>query len=362
MKGLVAAEDRIVTGGADGDLHLLDGDGQRLGTAHAHSDIVNDVAVAPDGRVASVSRDTRVCLWDPDTNRTYTLGEHDHWSMCVAWSPTGDRVATGSEDGTVRLWSPEGGAVDAIQLGHPVNGIDWQGGLIAAASGDRALYLLDPAGAVVREMPKAGQMLWDTALDDRGERVAWVGRDRLLRIAAVDNGDAIVVPAHTDQIWGVSWDGDRVITAGADGVVGIWSHDGAALERIEVGPWARRAVAANGAVSVATEEGDLVVFEDDGRPVVAPPEVTIPETPRACPHWQPRMQETDKPGCEECGSPQEMRLCVTCGHVGCCESQLAHSTKHWLDTGHPNTVPAPAGEFAWKWCYADDMYVKRVAA
>ena len=56
---------------------------------------------------------------------------------------------------------------------------------------------------------------------------------------------------------------------------------------------------------------------------------------------------------------EEARLCVTCGYVGCCESQLAHGTKHWLETGHPNTIPVPVREFGWRWCYADDMYVKR---
>jgi uncharacterized UBP type Zn finger protein len=96
--------------------------------------------------------------------------------------------------------------------------------------------------------------------------------------------------------------------------------------------------------------------------MAAPPPrvIEIPETPASCPHWDPQVEETSKDRCEECGSTEELRLCVTCGHVGCCESQLAHGTKHWVESGHPNTTPAAPGPLRWKWCYQDDMYVKRV--
>ncbi|MCH7670440.1 MAG: UBP-type zinc finger domain-containing protein [Acidobacteria bacterium] len=48
-------------------------------------------------------------------------------------------------------------------------------------------------------------------------------------------------------------------------------------------------------------------------------------------------------------SSHEGRLCVTCGHLGCSESQLTHGTKHWLESGHPNTPMNPDG-FTQKRC------------
>ena len=361
VKGLDARDGRLATGGADGRVVIVAVDGERIAAARAHDDIVNGVAIGPDGRVASVSRDRRVRLLDPAADRVYTVGEHDHWSMCVTFSPDGSRIATGGEDGTVRMWNPDGGAVEAVDVGRPVNGIDWKGGVIAAAGGDRRLYLIDPpSGDVVREFDRAGQMLWACSLDDTGDRVAWVGRDRLLRISTID-GDPVAVPAHREQIWGVSWAGDRVVTASADGTVAVWRADGAAVERIEVGSWARRAVMVGARLFVATEDGGLATFEDDGFAVRPPESTRIPESPETCSHWDPSVVETETAACEECGSPEERRLCVTCGHVGCCESQLAHGTKHWIETGHPNTVPLPHGEMSWRWCYDDDMYVKEYA-
>src|ERR1700720_2178745 len=64
-------------------------------------------------------------------------------------------------------------------------------------------------------------------------------------------------------------------------------------------------------------------------------------------------------GCEEClkiGSPWvHLRLCRTCGHVGCCDdSPNRHATKHFRKTRHPiiEGYDPPQG---WGWCYVDQI-------
>jgi uncharacterized UBP type Zn finger protein len=60
-----------------------------------------------------------------------------------------------------------------------------------------------------------------------------------------------------------------------------------------------------------------------------------------CPHVkQIRPVTASTAGCEEClatGSQWvHLRLCLTCGHVGCCDSSPnKHATKHFHATGHP---------------------------
>ncbi len=66
-------------------------------------------------------------------------------------------------------------------------------------------------------------------------------------------------------------------------------------------------------------------------------------------------------GCEEClktGSPWvHLRLCLTCGHVGCCDSSPnRHATRHFHETTHPIIRSFEPGE-DWRWCYADRMEV-----
>jgi uncharacterized UBP type Zn finger protein len=70
---------------------------------------------------------------------------------------------------------------------------------------------------------------------------------------------------------------------------------------------------------------------------------------------QPRTPE----GCEEClqagGRWVHLRLCLTCGHVGCCDSSPGkHATGHFQHTRHPIVRSFEPGE-DWGWCYVDQV-------
>ena len=63
------------------------------------------------------------------------------------------------------------------------------------------------------------------------------------------------------------------------------------------------------------------------------------------------------PGCEECLKTGlrwvHLRLCLSCGHVGCCDSSPGrHATKHFHHTSHPVVASYEPGE-RWAWCYVD---------
>jgi uncharacterized UBP type Zn finger protein len=64
-------------------------------------------------------------------------------------------------------------------------------------------------------------------------------------------------------------------------------------------------------------------------------------------------------GCVEClaagGRWVHLRVCRTCGHVGCCDSSPGkHATAHFHATDHPLVQSYEPGE-EWWWCYADDV-------
>jgi uncharacterized UBP type Zn finger protein len=66
-------------------------------------------------------------------------------------------------------------------------------------------------------------------------------------------------------------------------------------------------------------------------------------------------------GCEDClriGSQWvHLRLCLSCGHVGCCDdSPHRHATAHYRQGGHPIIQSFEPGE-DWRWCYVHERMV-----
>ena len=66
-------------------------------------------------------------------------------------------------------------------------------------------------------------------------------------------------------------------------------------------------------------------------------------------------------GCEEClkmGSWVHLRMCLSCGQVGCCNSSKnQHAQKHFDSTQHPIVESFEPNE-DWRWCYVDETYVE----
>ena len=82
---------------------------------------------------------------------------------------------------------------------------------------------------------------------------------------------------------------------------------------------------------------------------------------RPCPHvaeLKIHSVHRPPPGCEDClkigGQWVHLRICLTCGHVGCCDSSPnRHATKHFHATRHPVITSGERDE-TWAYCYVDD--------
>jgi uncharacterized UBP type Zn finger protein len=83
--------------------------------------------------------------------------------------------------------------------------------------------------------------------------------------------------------------------------------------------------------------------------------------PDSCKHLQEAHEtKANSKGCEECLKMGDtwvhLRLCLSCGHVGCCDSSKnKHATKHYHSTKHPVIRSFEPGE-AWRYCYVDELF------
>ena len=143
---------RYLVSGDDGDKSLTVWDAntlERRGALRGHSDVIQDVAFGPAGKVVTASWDGTAKIWDLESRRELaTLRGHSGPILGVAVSPDGALVATGSLDGTAKLWDLATGREVLKLFGHDivVNAVAFSpdGRFLATVSGDGtvALHLL----------------------------------------------------------------------------------------------------------------------------------------------------------------------------------------------------------------------------
>ena len=91
---------------------------------------------------------------------------------------------------------------------------------------------------------------------------------------------------------------------------------------------------------------------------------------KTCQHLQSTLRSHTAPvkpsgkGCAECLASGDtwvhLRLCLSCGHVGCCDSSRnKHATAHFHQTQHPVVKSFEPGE-SWAWCYVDELTLDHV--
>ena len=110
-----------------------------------HEAFVRSLCWSPDGsRLASASDDGTVRVWDAFTGKAvHVLEGHSDWVNSVCWSPDGSRLASASEDKTVRVWDASTGEAVHVLEGHentvfPVDSVCWSpdGSRLASTSND----------------------------------------------------------------------------------------------------------------------------------------------------------------------------------------------------------------------------------
>lgn len=148
-------------------------------------------------------------------SQTTTGGAHFGGVACCAFNGDATRLATGSWDGTVWIWSvPERRTV--VRLHGPVNG---------------------GPGAAETERYNATVVVAGLDWSPDGTRVAGAAWDNTVRIWKVEGGKEIhVLRGHTNGVNAVDWSasGDRIASAGCDGTVRIWNAaDGTLLRTID---------------------------------------------------------------------------------------------------------------------------------
>ncbi len=235
----------IASGGEDNTVKLWNFEGRLLKVFRGNSDEVNDVSFSPDGLIlAWASSDNTVKLWSFKERCSIAFTGHQDWVYQVSFSPDGKTIATASADRTVKLWNIDGNFCKLSsetaflrnlaknpQQRHSseVNWVSFHpsGELIATASDDNTVKLWSFDGRLLRTLEGHAKKVLGVSFSPDGRLLASASEDTTIKIWT-SRGDLLkTLEEHKDRVWQVTFSSDSKVLASAswDGTVKLWSME-----------------------------------------------------------------------------------------------------------------------------------------
>jgi WD40 repeat protein len=188
---------------------------------------VVQVAFSGDGRLAAANQSGTTTLWDIESGRLLRSLRQEAQLTSVAFSDSGELLATGAADGSATVWDARSGRRLTV-LRHP--------GPVTAVAFDNGDQVATASGGIVslweaRSGRRTGQGYRSTvdvnslAFNPNGAWLAAAGQDGTATLWQLASGRQLPpLSGHTNSVlWiGFAPDGKRVATTSSDGTAKVW--------------------------------------------------------------------------------------------------------------------------------------------
>lgn len=266
---------------------------------HGHTHPISQVRISPNGRfIASASADATVKIWDAATGAHMdTLVGHMAGVSCLAWTPDSNTLASGSDDKTIRLWDRVTGRPRTTtrksstgQEMAPLKGhhnyihclaFSPKGNIMASGSYDEAVFLWDVrAGRLMRSLPAHSDPVSGIDFCRDGTLVVSCSTDGLIRVWDTSTGQCLRTLVHEDNpaVANVCFspNGRFVLASNLDNCIRLWDYVAGSVKKTYQGH-VNEKFAVGGCFGVldgepfvasASEDGGIVLWDVKSKAVI----------------------------------------------------------------------------------------------
>ena len=229
-------------------------------TLEGHSYSIVGVSWSSDGILATIDQKGNIRLWDRDGNqkKSFSIPSEQDKIYGVRWSLDGQRFAVPSLSGTIYVWQQKGDRWKELKSDSPIWGANWSpDGTIATGSEDGTIKLWK------QDSPEPSKIIENHI--DWVIGVSWSSDGNILASISSNivgvyqkNGELLHSLEHPSKVLSVSWSRDRILATGTeDDKIRLWKIDGTILSTLK----------ANGSVSSLSWSPDgrvLTALSEDG--------------------------------------------------------------------------------------------------
>jgi WD40 repeat protein/transcriptional regulator with XRE-family HTH domain len=217
-----------------GEMRVWREEGKLLHRAwQAHTNTTLALAFSPNEHtLASGSEDGSVKLWNVASSALLWSGWHTKVTLCLAFSPDGSLLASGSQDGSVRLWEASlGTPLEDIPHPGPVFSLAWSPDGRLLASGDVAgtirLWERQQTGPArcVEILSGHTTLVRGLTFAPDGSRLASASWDSTVKLWEPASGRCLqTLVGHTERVQALAWspDGGKLASGGWDTTIRLW--------------------------------------------------------------------------------------------------------------------------------------------
>lgn len=205
---------------------------------------INSIRFSSNGKLVAVgSSDNSVELWNLGSPLRTVLKGHKETILGVAVSSADAKIATSSQDGTVRLWSPQGQQIwetlpleNAIQVTrvkfHPQHNI-----VVSGDSEGKLHFWNSETGKRSRPpLPAHDKLIYDLEFSPNGQFMVSTSGDKTAKLWNFSYLSTPAILNHESDVYSASFSFKEHIlaTASADGVIKFWDTTGKSIDNLLV--------------------------------------------------------------------------------------------------------------------------------